>query len=272
MFSPDEREHLHRLFSELQTIYVQLLVNTQSAISLQNWFALFTNADGEPISVYEQEDAHEYLTRFVDTVDKCLIFTSSPFLIRDLFEGEMNDQLICPNCGVIRDKKVAYSNLSVEVGSGDLLSALREVNATEVIEDFNCERCGQRVNVTKSTHILSFPKYLIVQAKFFSFDYYSFRKVKLNQPFTAPMTVDLKELQSGAEACSEYKLKGVVYHIGVADSGHYYSVVRDVESQKWFEMNDEVVSERSEEEVERNCEVEGCERMSAVPSIVLHDP
>ena len=96
--------------------------------------------------------------------------------------------------------------------------------------------------------------------------------MKLNQPFTAPMTVDLKELQSGAEACSEYKLKGVVYHIGVADSGHYYSVVRDVESQKWFEMNDEVVSERSEEEVERNCEVEGCERMSAVPSIVLHDP
>ena len=214
------------------------------------------------MSVYDQEDAHEYLTRFVDTIDKCLIFTTQPFLIRDLFEGEMSDQLICPNCGVIRDKTIAYSNLSVEVNEDSLEAALRGLNAVETIEDFNCEMCNRRVTIQKSTRILTFPKYLIIQAKFFSFDYQYFRKVKINRPFRNPMVMNLSELQeAGCEGCCEYRLKGIVYHIGVADSGHYYSVVRD-EKEKWYEMNDEMVSERDADAVRDNCETEGCERRS----------
>ena len=52
-----------------------------------------------------------------------------------------------------------------------------------------------------------------------------------------------------------------MYHIGVADSGHYYSVVRD-EKEKWYEMNDEMVSKRDADAVRANCETEGCERLS----------
>lgn len=237
-------------------------MNDRSAISLDGWFALFTDAAGNPVSVYDQEDAHEYLTRFVDTIDKCLIFTTQPFLIRDLFEGEMSDQLICPNCGVIRDKTIAYSNLSVEVNEDSLEAALRGLNAVETIEDFNCELCNHRVTIQKSTRILTFPKYLIIQAKFFSFDYQYFRKVKINRPFRNPMVMNLSELQeAGCEGCCEYRLKGIVYHIGVADSGHYYSVVRD-EKEKWYEMNDEMVSKRDADAVRANCETEGCERRS----------
>ena len=239
-----------------------MLLNNHSSISLEGWFTLFTDASGNPVSMHDQEDAHEYLTRFVDTIDKCMIFTSQPFLIRDLFEGEMSDQLICPNCGVIRDKKTTYSNLSVEVDKGSLIEAMHGLNAVEVIEDFKCEVCNQRVNIQKSTRILTFPKYLIIQAKFFTFDYVSFRKVKINQPFCNPMVMNVRELQeSEGESCSEYHLKGIVYHIGVADSGHYYSVIRD-ENTKWFEMNDEVVTERDQDSVRENCEVQGCENLS----------
>jgi hypothetical protein len=38
-----------------------------------------------------------------------------------------------------------------------------------------------------------------------------------------------------------YVLKGVVVHLGYADSGHYYSFIQDRSTNKWFEFNDTTV-------------------------------
>lgn len=36
-----------------------------------------------------------------------------------------------------------------------------------------------------------------------------------------------------------YKLKGVVIHMGNAEAGHYYSYIEERDNQgKWFEFND----------------------------------
>lgn len=43
----------------------------------------------------------------------------------------------------------------------------------------------------------------------------------------------------------KYVLKGVVVHLGYADSGHYYSYIQDRESKKWYEFNDTVVKKFS---------------------------
>ena len=46
----------------------------------------------------------------------------------------------------------------------------------------------------------------------------------------------------------KYQLNGVVIHIGSADSGHYYSFIRDrekvnaPEDKKWYEFNDTQVT------------------------------
>lgn len=40
-----------------------------------------------------------------------------------------------------------------------------------------------------------------------------------------------------------YQLTGVVNHIGTIDSGHYYSDVRGSNGQKWYQCNDEQVTE-----------------------------
>jgi ubiquitin C-terminal hydrolase len=41
----------------------------------------------------------------------------------------------------------------------------------------------------------------------------------------------------------QYKLSGIVIHIGTTDSGHYYSFIKEREGgESWFEFNDHVVN------------------------------
>lgn len=45
-------------------------------------------------------------------------------------------------------------------------------------------------------------------------------------------------------------------HLGSSESGHYYSWIHDdpKESTKWYEFNDEMVTEISSEEIQQMCE------------------
>ncbi len=38
-----------------------------------------------------------------------------------------------------------------------------------------------------------------------------------------------------------YNLGGVVIHLGIADAGHYYSIIRDRQNDSWLEFNDTIV-------------------------------
>eukprot|EP00937_MAST-01D_sp_MAST-1D-sp2_P002109 g2109.t1 len=55
----------------------------------------------------------------------------------------------------------------------------------------------------------------------------------------------------------KYELAGVVVHMGVANSGHYYSYIKDRnacgKSAKWFEFNDELVCPFDPSQIESEC-------------------
>ncbi|KAG5178754.1 hypothetical protein JKP88DRAFT_129265, partial [Tribonema minus] len=50
----------------------------------------------------------------------------------------------------------------------------------------------------------------------------------------------------------QYRLKGVVAHVGTADSGHYYSFIR-VANGSWLEFNDRVVTPFNEALIPKEC-------------------
>lgn len=49
----------------------------------------------------------------------------------------------------------------------------------------------------------------------------------------------------------KYNLHSIVVHEGGANGGHYYSFIYDNKSQKWTKFNDSIISEASEEEVNK---------------------
>ena len=52
-----------------------------------------------------------------------------------------------------------------------------------------------------------------------------------------------------------FKLKGIVVHTGTADSGHYYSFIKDTmkNGEKWYEFNDNIVSDFEASEIANEC-------------------
>lgn len=90
------------------------------------------------------------------------------------------------------------------------------------------------------------------------------QRLKLNDRCEFPFELDMEPYtQEGLEAIEKrkdpeftdvidpihppeyykYKLKGVVVHMGTADSGHYYSFIQDRTKLEdtWYEFNDTVV-------------------------------
>ena len=108
---------------------------------------------------------------------------------------------------------------------------------------------------------------MLVHAKRFEFDLEYMKRIKINDRFEFPQLLDLadytaegiarREALERAESDAEraavpplphatdfyhYELRGVLVHTGTADSGHYYSFIREQAGSAWFEYNDTVVS------------------------------
>lgn len=90
------------------------------------------------------------------------------------------------------------------------------------------------------------------------------QKLKLNDYYEFPHELDLrpysKEYLGSLEAETppledarpesyyRFRLRGVVVHLGSADSGHYYSLIRDPQGV-WNEFNDEYVRTFNEADI-----------------------
>lgn len=195
----------------------------------------------------------------------------------------------------VRDRKNLKESLDGWV-QGEKVSYTWEQNSDSNSSSINDDEEQSKVTLEthKRISISRLPVYLIIHLKRFEFDFEKMQQIKLHDQFEFPTELDMypytKEYQqekrkraasfvddrnSGhdvrlstslnsakggrttAPEYSQYELVGTVVHLGTAQSGHYYSFLRDQQVprdvNRWYEFNDTLVTPFDPAKIPEEC-------------------
>ena len=257
---------------QLQRMYTYLFFSEKEYYNPKEFCFSFKDFDGNPTNTMVQQDSQEFLNAFCDKIENSLKNTNLKYIINNVFVGRTCSQVICDACGNVSNRFEDFYNLTLEVANMKTLNdSLNKLILPEKIDDFNCERCGKKVTITKRTSLCDLPNVLILHLKRFYMNYDIEHTEKNNSKLEFPLDINLKKFcieelmhqtSAGYETDEiyykddeyyEYELKGVNVHMGSADGGHYYSFIdvnRDGKGNEisfdknsnWLKFNDSSVS------------------------------
>lgn len=226
-------------------------------------------------------DADEFFNTFMDRVENQIKGTKQEHSIKNHFGGVVSNELICKGCPHYSEREEPFLTVSLQVKNkksiDQSLAAFVEGEMLEGDNAYHCAICDKKVNTLKRVCLKKLPNHLILVLKRFEFDFDTMAKVKVNDYCEFPMKLNIEPYtQQGLRKAEkakkqeneqnneqnqqgevfeeqppsyfEYKLTGVVIHLGFADSGHYYSLIQDRDSndlsedKRWYEFNDHLVS------------------------------
>jgi len=116
---------------------------------------------------------------------------------------------------------------------------------------------------THRARLKEIPDNLIFHLKRFDFNLRTLQRSKINDYYSFPEAIDMHPYTISAAHESDignqdlFELVGVLVHSGTAESGHYYSYIRERPSTRpkhtWVEFNDEIVSSWDIKSLETCC-------------------
>ena len=230
---------LQKLFSEMNLLNIKATKTKE----LTEAFGWTTNEGGD------QHDSQEFIRILLfDVLERILYDTPFNNIINNIYKVNYISNMKCNQCGNINTKIESEYVLNLQVMNmkGLKESLFSSFGFEEIIEDYKCEKCEQKVNLQKWSKIISLPNYISFGLNRFTYDYNTFERIKLNTRFEFPLEINMKEycdfneLNTSNDEEYLYELYGVIVHSGTPYSGHYYSYIRDMTGQgKWEIINKE---------------------------------
>ncbi|GBG29919.1 Ubiquitin carboxyl-terminal hydrolase 34 [Hondaea fermentalgiana] len=218
---------------------------------------------GNPVDIFEQQDVDEFFNVLMDQLECGLKDTKRPNVLRELFGGVLCNQILCKEgCSHRSEREENFMVCQLEVkGKQSILESLDLYVEGEMLEGDNkylCGECNEKRDAQKRAFFASLPNVFMIHLKRFDFDLELLRKIKVNDHCEFPLELNMKKYtrealegrleDSKPDSYYEYELVGILVHTGTADSGHYYSFIKervptaDRTSCEWFHFNDEQVS------------------------------
>eukprot|EP01022_Parablepharisma_sp_SALTPOND_P017473 TRINITY_DN27_c0_g1_i1.p1 TRINITY_DN27_c0_g1~~TRINITY_DN27_c0_g1_i1.p1 ORF type:complete len:1307 (-),score=219.52 TRINITY_DN27_c0_g1_i1:4411-8331(-) len=249
---------------QFQRIFAFLELTERQDYNPSKFCYAFKDFDGMPTNTSVQQDAQEFLNLLFDRLENLLKDTPEKYLLQSVFGGKTCSQIICKGgCGSVRKNYEDFYNLSVGVkGNKTLFEALNKFISGDTISDFYCENCAKKVDVVKRTCLHQLPNVLIIHLQRLLYNYDTMMNEKINSRLEfpkefsiEPYTVEGVEAREKAGANHgkskakstflhgndaeyyEYKLAGVLVHLGMAEAGHYYSYINTNRRSKEFIAN-----------------------------------
>jgi len=272
------------LLFQTQCLFAALSQSVKQYYSPKLFCNAFKDIDKKPINVFEQMDVDEFFNLFLDRIETSIKQTPQQKTIQYHFGGLFANQFIGKECPHSSTREEPFIALNLQVKNKksleQCLESFVEGEMLQGSDAYYCEKCDKKVATLKRVCIKKLPRYLIIVLKRFEFNYDTMQKFKVNDYCEFPMKINmepyteegLKKLDkqrekrkkvsldsesdvSSNEAKSkqndyyDYKLTGVIIHIGTAETGHYYSLILDREKEdipekdRWYEFNDALVNQ-----------------------------
>lgn len=240
---------LRLLFANLKENIKKFLVPNQLISSLKGY-------DNQAIDVHIQQDVNEFFNLISDKLENHLKETQYPTLLQDIIGGSLSHEIISleEEFSYHGEREEPFYSISIEIKhKKNLAEALDYYVKGETLEGDNkyfCEQYNRKIKALKRCLIKKLPNTLIVTLKRFEFDFNSMQKVKVNDYFEFPRSINMKKWTKDGQNESElnneddknylYELVGVLVHSGTSEAGHYYSYIKDRENpiENWYEFND----------------------------------
>ncbi|CAD8206268.1 unnamed protein product [Paramecium pentaurelia] len=239
---------------QLQQMFSYLELSDRVDYNPQEFCAAFKDYAGEPVNIFIQQDAQEFLNMIFDKLENMLKETVYKNIMDGVFGGKTCTQIQCQKCKATKSKDEIFYNLSLPIKNlKTLQECFDKFVQGEIISDFKCESCNQKVDVNKCQLLAQLPNILILHLQRIVFNLDTFMNEKINTRLEFPINLDLQQYTINKDLCTQYKLVGVVVHVGTADVGHYFSYIDIKNQDQWLEFNDHKIKEFKLKQMEHEC-------------------
>ena len=264
----------------------QLMGNLQetekAAHNPKEFTGSYRDIEGNVADVGQQQDVSEFFNIVCGTLETLLKGTEDERLLQRNLGCVQVSQIksLEPEFPFTSEREEELYAIPLDVrlknNFNDAMDLFVKQDILEGDNKYKCEEHQRHIVATKGNLIKTMSNTLIFHLMRFDYDVATYRKRKLNEYFNFPMRINMKrwtksgqaqmaQEQAGAapipelqaefpEEYYEYQLAGILVHTGSADSGHYYSFIKERQApSKWYQFNDRVVSEFDPNAIPHEC-------------------
>ncbi|KAF3924876.1 hypothetical protein ABW21_db0205556 [Orbilia brochopaga] len=255
----------------LQIVFANLQNSWQKAFEPKDFVATIRDYDGDLIDVGIQMDVEEFYNLLCDRIESQITPAEAKKDFRAFFGGTFVQQVKSMECEHVSEREESFSAIQCDIkGKKNLQESLKAYVEGETLDGdnkYSCTNCNRHVDAVKRTCLKQIPNQVIFHLKRFEFDLRTMNRSKINDAFKFPTRIDLHPYSMDAAnqtpedtpKTDDFELVGVLVHSGTAETGHYYSYIKDREGKfsegmpVWFEFNDSEVSTFDPSTIPSNC-------------------
>ncbi|KAI5306659.1 hypothetical protein KEM56_007756 [Ascosphaera pollenicola] len=251
-----------KLFSYLQDTW-------QKSVDPTDFVECIRTYDNESIDVTIQMDVDEFYNLLFDRWESQIKSEELKKSFKSIYGGQLVQQIKSKECGHVSERLEPFSAIQCDIkGKSSLEESLGAYVEGEIMQGDNkylCSSCERHVDAVKRACLKEVPDNLIFHLKRFDFDMLMMLRNKINDEFQFPDRIDMtpykaEYLNNPDEPIEPdmFELVGVLVHSGTAESGHYYSYIKERplatdSTSGWAEFNDADVSRFHPSEIPNQC-------------------
>ncbi|KAK5664214.1 hypothetical protein OQA88_430 [Cercophora sp. LCS_1] len=262
-----DRAYNQNLLLQTQKMFGNMQETINRFVNPEDCVGAIKTYENEQIDIGLQMDVDEFYNLLFDRWEGQLSTAEEKRQFRSFYGGQLVQQVSSKECDHVSERLEPFSAIQCDIkGKNTLQESLQAYVDGEIMageNKYKCSKCDCFVDAVKRTCLKDIPDNLIFHLKRFEFNLRTLQRSKINDHFTFPTEIDMRPYTfdhlSNENDKSEdvFELVGILVHSGTAETGHYYSYIRERPSSSedpvWLEFNDDIVTSWDPAMMESSC-------------------